>query len=121
MTSAERAEVVTPETTQLTQQITHRARAMLRAVQAGRAELTASCEPDLRVDGLHCSDQATSHQLARAGLIRAAGPALPGSWVRAELTPAGLAALARPIQGYTHRRLSVVPPLPGGTGNPSAA
>ncbi|WP_242579320.1 hypothetical protein [Amycolatopsis sp. 195334CR] len=114
MTSAERAEVVTPERTPA---ITHRARAMLRAVQAGRAELTASCEPDLRVDGLHCSDQATSHDLARAGLIRAAGPALPGSWVRAELTPAGLAALARPLEGYPTRRLSVVPPLP----NESAA
>ena len=74
--------------------LNRRAMAMLRAVGAGRAELTCSCEPDLRVDGLPCCDQATAHELARAGLIRpAAGPVSIGQWVRAELTAGGQAAL----------------------------
>lgn len=49
-------------------ELNRRALAMLRAVGAGRAELTCSCEPDLRVDGLPCCDQATAHALARAEL-----------------------------------------------------
>ncbi|MGH3449744.1 MAG: hypothetical protein ACRDQW_03260 [Haloechinothrix sp.] len=47
-----------------------RARAMLRAVAEGRAEITASCEPDMFVDGLACCDQALAHTLTRSGLIR---------------------------------------------------
>ncbi|WP_410671155.1 hypothetical protein [Amycolatopsis sp. cmx-4-68] len=75
--------------------LNRRALAMLRAVGAGRAELTCSCEPDLRVDGLPCCDQATAHDLARAGLIRAAGgPVVAvGQWTAAELTDEGLLAL----------------------------
>lgn len=73
--------------------LNRRALAMLRAVGAGRAELTRSCEPDLRVDGLPCCDQATAHELARAGLIRPARAAAPGQWTRAELTDDGRLAL----------------------------
>lgn len=74
-------------------ELNRRAMAMLRAVGAGRAELTCSCEPDLRVDGLPCCDQATAHQLARAGLIRPVRVVAVGQWTRAELTAEGLRAL----------------------------
>ncbi|MEU4247345.1 hypothetical protein AB0F15_08045 [Amycolatopsis sp. NPDC026612] len=74
-------------------ELNRRAMAMLRAVGAGRAELTCSCEPDLRVDGLPCCDQSTAHQLARAGLIRPARVVAVGQWARAELTADGQRAL----------------------------
>jgi len=69
--------------------------AVLRAVAAGRAELTASCEPDLYVDGRCCTDHTVAGLLTRAGLItpkndpaaRAAGR------VAARLTEAGRACL----------------------------
>jgi hypothetical protein len=67
--------------------------AMLRAVAAGRAEITSSQEPDLFVDGLPCCDQSASRQLAHAGLIRAATPTEPGQHVPAELTQPGRALL----------------------------
>lgn len=73
---------------------THRARAMLRAVAAGRAHVSCSCEPDLYVDGLPCCDQFTAHTLATAGLIRELRPGSPGQRVPAELTATGRAALA---------------------------
>jgi hypothetical protein len=73
--------------------LNRRAIAMLKAVGEGRAELRCSCEPDLRVDGLPCCDQSTAHDLARAGLIRAAGLVTVGQWVPAELTPDGHRAL----------------------------
>ena len=72
----------------------HRALAMLRAVQAGCAELTDSCEPDLRVDGLACCDQAMAHHLAHAGLVAVAGSGPRGAWLPAVLTPSGEQALA---------------------------
>jgi hypothetical protein len=74
--------------------LSRRAIAMLKAVGEGRAELRCSCEPDLRVDGLSCCDQNTAHDLARAGLIRAAGIVATGQWVRAELTDDGHLALS---------------------------
>ncbi|WP_370947255.1 hypothetical protein AB5J62_06785 [Amycolatopsis sp. cg5] len=73
---------------------TRRAQAMLRAVVAGRAQVSCSCEPDLFIDGVSCGDQFTAHALAHAGLIRAARLAAIGQRVPAALTPAGLAALA---------------------------
>ncbi|MCR6490261.1 hypothetical protein M8542_46385 [Amycolatopsis sp. OK19-0408] len=73
--------------------LSRRAIAMLKAVADGRAELRCSCEPDLRVDGLSCCDQTTAHDLARAGLIRAATLVAPGRWAPAELTDAGHRAL----------------------------
>ncbi|MCE6995243.1 hypothetical protein LZG04_10530 [Saccharothrix sp. S26] len=75
-------------------ELNHRARALLRAIAAGRAEVTRSVEPDLRVDGLLCSDQSAARELAHAGLLRPAVPGDSGSWVPAELTPAGHAVLA---------------------------
>lgn len=74
--------------------LSHRATAMLRAVAANRAEMTLSAEPDLRIDGLHCCDQATARDLARAGLIHPAGPGLPRQWVRAVLTTDGHVAVS---------------------------
>lgn len=70
-----------------------RHRAYLRAVQAGRAEMTCSCEPDLFVDGLGCCDQVTAHQLADADLIQPAIAGKPGQRVPARLTSMGSAAL----------------------------
>lgn len=67
---------------------------MLRAIEAGRAEVTRSSEPDLKVDGLLCSDQVAARELAHAGLLRPAQSGTSGSWVRAELTAAGRAVLA---------------------------
>jgi hypothetical protein len=79
--------------TELISLITHRTRAMLRAVAAGRAEVTCSTEPDLFVDGLPCCDQMAAHALVHAGLVRQGRPGLVGSRVPAILTPAGYAAL----------------------------
>jgi hypothetical protein len=75
-------------------ELNHRARALLRAIGAGRAEVTRSSEPDLKVDGLLCSDQGAARELAHAGLLRPAQRDASGLWVRAELTPAGRAVLA---------------------------
>jgi hypothetical protein len=71
----------------MTTPLPHRAIAMLRAVAAGRAELTDSREPDFRVDGLPCCDQAMAHDLVHAGLVAPAGPRSP--WMPAKLTPSG--------------------------------
>lgn len=81
--------------------LTCRAVAMLRAVAAGRAELTGSCEPDLQVDGLHCCDQATAHDLAHAGLVRQSFASAPGQWAPAELTSEGHHLLAE-LSGLLH-------------------
>lgn len=75
-------------------ELNHRARALLRAIAAGRAEVTRSSEPDLKVDGLLCSDQVAARELAHAGLLRPAQREASGPWVPAELTPAGRAVLA---------------------------
>ena len=77
----------------MTTALPHRALAMLRAVRAGRAELTDSCEPDLRVDGLACCDQEMARSLVHAGLVATAGTGPKGAWLPAILTPAGEAAL----------------------------
>ncbi|UOX92955.1 hypothetical protein MUY14_20910 [Amycolatopsis sp. FBCC-B4732] len=79
--------------TGLPDELNHRARAMLRAVAAGRAEIACSCEPDLYIDGLVCCDQYTAHELAHRGLLAPARPGWVGQRVRARLTPAGAAAL----------------------------
>jgi hypothetical protein len=72
-----------------TAQLSHRDRAILRAVAAGTAELIGGAHPDLLVGGRCCSDQMAAHRLARAGLITGAGPAVPGRRVPALLTPLG--------------------------------
>ncbi|MDN5859424.1 MAG: hypothetical protein L0H84_12450 [Pseudonocardia sp.] len=65
--------------------------AILRAVDAGTAELLISVEPSLFlfVDGLACVDQSAARRLVRAGLIGTATPATFGRPVGAQLTPAG--------------------------------
>lgn len=80
----------------MTTPLPHRALAMLRAVQAGRAELTTSREPDFRVDGLACCDQAMARDLVHAGLVTTAGAGARGAWLPAILTPSGEKALAPP-------------------------
>lgn len=63
---------------------------MLRAVADGRAEVSCSCEPDMRIDGLACCDQYTAHRLSELGLVRGVALATVGTFVRAELTSVGL-------------------------------
>ena len=75
-------------------ELSGRARAMLRAVAAGRAEVTGGVEPDLYVDGLPCCDQMATHDLVHAGLLRPSQPTGFGLRVCAELTEDGRAALA---------------------------
>jgi hypothetical protein len=69
--------------------LTHRDRAILRAVAGGTAELLGGSEPDLLVDGRCCCDQMAARRLAHAGLIAGAAPAALGQRVPARLTPAG--------------------------------
>ncbi len=70
-----------------TASLTHRDRAVLRAVAAGRCEIPAGSGGALIVDGLCFSDQFAGLRLSAAGLI-AAGVG------RARLTPSGQALLA---------------------------
>ncbi|WIV52922.1 hypothetical protein [Amycolatopsis nalaikhensis] len=75
---------------------TYRARAMLRAVAAGRAQITCSREPDMFVDGLPCCDQAAARALIHAGLVRAARLGVAGERVPAALSAEGRSALNPP-------------------------
>ncbi|PXY30045.1 hypothetical protein [Prauserella sp. PE36] len=72
-----------------------RSLAMLKAVAAGRAQLTCSREPDLFVDGVPCCDQFTAHALSHHGLIRPGRPGLIGQRVPAVLTDAGRELVAK--------------------------
>jgi hypothetical protein len=82
----------------ITQPLTNRAVAMLRAVAAGRAEMTTRFGPCLRIDGLLCCDQIAARNLADAGLVRPAVPHSAGAWVPAELTSKGRdAVLPQPL------------------------
>jgi hypothetical protein len=67
---------------------------MLRAVVAGRAQISCSSEPDLFIDGVPCCDQYLAHTLAHDGLIEPAYPGTVGTLVPAALTDAGKAALS---------------------------
>lgn len=69
--------------------LSHRDRAILRAVAGGTAELTVGVEPDLFLDGRCCADQPAARRLAHAGLIVAAAPGAIGQRVTARLTAAG--------------------------------
>jgi hypothetical protein len=64
-----------------------RDRAVLRAIDAGRCELWAGCEPVLVVDGMRCADSGVAKRLLEAGLV-----ARPSGSTVAELTPAGRVA-----------------------------
>ncbi|MFC0433591.1 hypothetical protein [Kutzneria buriramensis] len=83
--------MTTPHATSQPPAVNHRVLAMLRAVDAGRAQLTCSAEPDLFVDGMPCCDQFTAHVLAHEGLVRPGQPGTPGQRVPAVLTTAGRA------------------------------
>jgi hypothetical protein len=67
---------------------------MLRAVVAGRAQISCSREPDLFIDNVPCCDQYTAHMLAHEGLIEPATEGEVGEVVPAQLTSAGAAALS---------------------------
>ncbi|PRX46596.1 hypothetical protein B0I33_107173 [Prauserella shujinwangii] len=67
----------------------HRTLAMLRAVAAGRGQVSCSSEPDLFVDGVPCCDQYAAHALTHDGLVRPGRPGLVGQRVPAVLTEAG--------------------------------
>ncbi|NMH97867.1 hypothetical protein HF526_11170 [Pseudonocardia sp. K10HN5] len=70
--------------------LSHRDLAVLRAVAAGRCEMSGACGGSLTIDGLCCCDQFVGPRLASAGLI-AAGGSQPGP---ARLTASGRELLA---------------------------
>ena len=83
--------------------LSHRDRAILRAVARGTAaggaggvgkhsataELLAGVDQALFLDGRCCSDQVAARRLVEAGLIIPIGEAAVGQRVRARLSPAG--------------------------------
>ena len=78
--------------------LTHRDRAILRAVGRGGAELVLGAEPDLYLDGRCCSDQMAAHELVHRRLIVPAAPGGVGQRVAARLSAAG-SALTDPAAG----------------------
>lgn len=70
-------------------ELNNRERATLRAVAAGRVQITCSCEPDLYIDGVAFCDQHTARWLVHQGLVRPAVPGQPWDLVAAELTDPG--------------------------------
>jgi hypothetical protein len=74
--------------------LTHRDRAILRAVAVGTAEMVVGAVPDLMLDGRCCADQLAAHRLARVGLIAATRQGMAGRLVPARLTAAGRSVLA---------------------------
>jgi hypothetical protein len=73
--------------------LNHRERTTLRAVAAGRVEMTCSCEPDLFVDGANFCDQTTAHRLAYEGFLKHAESSGIGIRALAVLTAAGVSAI----------------------------
>jgi hypothetical protein len=73
--------------------LTNRHRAILKAVDAGRAEALCGCAPDLLIDGRYC-DHLAAHVLFRAGLIAVAEPGSVGQRVAARLTDTGRSVLS---------------------------
>ncbi|WP_433265902.1 hypothetical protein ACQPZF_39320 [Actinosynnema sp. CS-041913] len=78
----------------ITKELSGRAKAMLRAVAAGRGQLSGGREPDLYVDGLPCCDRTATHDLVHGGLLRARRAVSLDERTDAELTDLGRAALA---------------------------
>jgi hypothetical protein len=72
--------------------LTHRDRALLTAVDAGRCHVVSSNIPDLRVDGRWFCDQPRARALMAAGLLTGAAADSRGV-VAARLTTAGRAAI----------------------------
>jgi hypothetical protein len=69
--------------------LSHRDRAVLRAVAAGRCQVSADVGVQLVIDGVCCCDQLIGARLSEAGLIAIEG-ARPAP---ARLTPTGRALL----------------------------
>jgi hypothetical protein len=69
--------------------LSHRDRAVLQAIAAGRCEISDVAGVSLVIDGMSCCDQLVGPRLARAGLIAVTG-SRPGP---ARLTPSGQALL----------------------------
>ena len=72
----------------MTTELTYRDRAILRAVAAGRCQITGEACVALVIDGLSCCDQFVGPRLAQAGLIIAGSHREP-----ARLTETGQALL----------------------------
>jgi hypothetical protein len=69
--------------------LSHRDRAVLRAVRAGRCQVSGRAATLLVIDGVGCSDQFVASRLVQAGLIATPGP----QPAPAHLTASGLALL----------------------------
>src|SRR5688572_8586643 len=69
--------------------LSHRDRAVLRAVRAGRCQVSGRAATLLVIDGVGCSDQFVAGRLVQAGLIASPGPR-PAP---ARLTTSGIAML----------------------------
>jgi hypothetical protein len=80
---------MTISTTTSTRALSHRDRAVLRAVRAGRCLVSGSAAALLVIDGVGCCDQFVASRLVQAGLIATPGPR-PAP---ARLTASGLALL----------------------------
>jgi hypothetical protein len=80
---------MTTSTTISTPALSHRDRAVLRAVRAGRCLVSGRSAALLVIDGVGCSDQFVASRLVQAGLIATPGPR-PAP---AHLTASGLALL----------------------------
>jgi hypothetical protein len=70
--------------------LSHRDRAILRAIAAGRCQITGGACAALTIDGLSCCDQFVGARLTSAGLVAAPGPRPEP----ARLTESGRALLA---------------------------
>ena len=80
---------MTISTTTSTCALSHRDRAVLRAVRAGRCLVSGRSAALLVIDGVGCCDQFVASRLVQAGLIATPGPR-PAP---ARLTASGLAML----------------------------
>jgi hypothetical protein len=69
--------------------LNHRDRAVLRAVRAGRCQVSGRAATLLVIDGVGCSDQFVASRLVQAGLIASPGP----QPAPARLTDSGIALL----------------------------
>jgi len=72
----------------ITAQLSHRDRAVLRAIAEGRCQVSGGRGTSLVIDGLCCSDQFVGPRLASAGLIAVSTTPAP-----ARLTTSGIALL----------------------------
>src|SRR3712207_9301293 len=82
--------------------LTHRDRAVLRAVAAGRCRLTGGFPGSLKVDGPPFPDPVAAVRLTTLGLISTSGGGERGSQAAAR-GHAGIGAACEPLRGgFTH-------------------